>query len=121
MNEPPGYVRQPWPKTRQCARRPLEGRLLVHAPEGKVRGWLHDVCEEGVGGVVSAQLAEGVEVEIEFELNPSPQPPMKAQAIVRHSSGFRYGFQFVSLTPEQREEIRAYCAGAAESANGPRL
>src|ERR1700745_4373394 len=104
MDTPPPYIRQPWPKTRQSARQPLEGRLTIQAPDGKVRGWLHDISEDGVGGVVSVQLAEGAEVEIEFELNANEAPAMTTRAIVRHNSGFRYGFQFVSLTPEQREQ-----------------
>ena len=83
----------------------------MHAPDGKVRGWLHDISEDGVGGVVSVQLAPAEEVDIEFELNPE-EGMLRARAVVRYSSGFRYGFQFATLTPEQREAIRRYCASA---------
>src|ERR1700755_1878676 len=114
MDTPPPYIRQPWPKTRQSARQPLEGRLTIQAPDGKVRGWLHDVSEDGVGGVVSVQLEADAEVDIEFELSTEKEP-LRTRAIVRYSSGFRYGFRFLSLTPVQREAIRRYCATTAAS------
>src|ERR1043165_4971132 len=108
MDQPP-FIRQPWPKTRRAARHPLEGRMTVNSPEGRVRGWLHDISEEGVGGIVSAELGENTEVEIEFEIT-SLNAPIRTRAVVRYSNGFRYGFHFVSLTPEQLEAIRQYCA-----------
>jgi hypothetical protein len=115
MNKPPA-IRQPWPKTRQCTRQPLEGRLTIHTAEGKVRGWLHDIGEEGVGGVVAVQVEPGSPVEVEFEL-ASGAAPMRTTAIVRFSSGFRYGFQFDALAPEHRDAIRHYCASASAQAS----
>jgi c-di-GMP-binding flagellar brake protein YcgR len=110
MSQPPGYIRQPWPKTRQSPRQPLEGRLTIHAPNGKLRGWLHDISEDGLGCVVSAKLATNSEVQVEFELKP--EQPLRAGVVVRFGSGFRYGFQFATITPEQRNAIRRYCAEA---------
>ena len=103
MSTPP-VIRQPWPKTRQFTRQPLEGRLTIHVPTGKVRGWLHDISEDGVGGVVAVQLADGSEADVEFELEQD-RPPLRVRANVRFSSGFRYGFEFVELDQAQRDAI----------------
>jgi c-di-GMP-binding flagellar brake protein YcgR len=114
MGVPPSYIRQPWPKTRQYVRHSLEGRLTIAGPAGRVRGWLHDISEDGLGGVISARIEPNTEVAVEFELRPG-ESLVRATASVRFASGFRYGFQFAKLTPEQREAIRQYCTAAARS------
>jgi PilZ domain len=111
MSKPPA-IRQPWPKTRQSSRQPVEGRLTIVAPDGKVRGWLHDISEVGVGGVVAVQLESGTEVELEFEL-AGQDAPLHTRAAVRYSNGFRYGFHFLELTSDQKDAIQRYCATAA--------
>jgi PilZ domain len=111
MSMPPA-IRQPWPKTRQSSRQPLEGRLTIVAPDGKTRGWLHDISDVGVGGVVAVQLEAGTEVELEFELT-GQDAPLRTRAAVRYSNGFRYGFRFLELSSDQKGAIERYCATAA--------
>ena len=118
MNPTSGYIRQPWPKSRQTPRLPVEGRLTIDAASGKIRGWLHDISEDGVGGVVSAQLEIDTPVDIEFELS-ADQPPIRTSAVVRFASGFRYGLQFTGLTPEQVTAIHQYCATASRNVPPP--
>jgi hypothetical protein len=35
--------------------------------------------------------------------------PLEARAQVRYRNNKAYGFEFVDLTPEQRDEVRTFC------------
>ncbi len=101
-------VKQSWPVPRQFERRALEARLHVTAINGsQFRGWCNDVGEGGLGATVAAPLTLGDEVELEFQL-PKHARPLRVPARVRYSSGFRFGFEFLSLSPEQRRVILDY-------------
>ena len=107
MQHLPEYAQQNWPKTRQFERFELETKLTVRTADAELRGWCADVGEGGLGGIIAARLFDRQEVAVEFEL-PSVREPLVVRAVVRYTNGFRYGFEFLSLTSEQREAIARY-------------
>lgn len=112
MSKLPQYARQAWPKTRQFVRYELEGRLTVQAGTELLRGWTHDVSQGGLGGVLAAKLAAGTEVAVDFQLPGKTPDIISVRAVVRFAKGFRYGFEFLNITPAQLSQVMAYCAHA---------
>lgn len=94
-------------------------RLLLSAPirlhhlvPGGVRftnGITLDISEGGLGALVKSSLRVGETVSLELEL---PDYELKAVGIVRHSSSSRSGFEFLGLTPEERERIASLVGSA---------
>jgi len=70
------------------------------------RGQTIDISEGGVAAVLSAELAKGEVIALEFKL-PRRTEPIRTRAVVRHRESFRYGLEFLGLSKEQREIIRA--------------
>jgi hypothetical protein len=60
-----------------------------------------------LGGVISTALVAGEVVSLEFSLPGGPQP-LALRAVVRHRAGFVHGFEFIGLSPEQRECILTF-------------
>lgn len=78
---------------------------LHHLIAGGVRtthGISLDISEGGVGALVRGILEVGETVAIEL---PLPDKTLSAVAIVRHTSHISSGFEFVGLSPEEREQI----------------
>jgi len=40
---------------------------------------------------------------------PVTRNPIRVRGVLRSHSGYRYGFEFVDLNPDQREIIRKTC------------
>jgi PilZ domain-containing protein len=76
---------------------------------GPRNGHLVDI---GLGGLcaklVEEPLRTGERFWVEFML-PRTAQPMKVLAKVKYTAGQRHGFQFLSITPAQRELIRSVC------------
>ncbi len=115
----PSYLKQSWPTTRELPRQPFTGPLVVTTLE-KVpyRGWCIDVSEGGLGATVAAVFHRKQEVLLEFLL-PTHAEPLKVRALVRYSREFHYGFEFVTLSPAQREAIRKYLAATPQPCKPP--
>ncbi len=67
------------------------------------RSW--EMGEDGMSGTLSGDLEPGEVVTLEFTL-PVGGEPIKVRAVVRHRSGYRYGFEFLTLSEAQREQMR---------------
>jgi hypothetical protein len=63
-----------------------------------------DISEGGLGAIVHGGLRVGEMVEIDVR---TPGFALSAVAIVRYTSTVRSGFEFVGMTPEEREQIAA--------------
>jgi hypothetical protein len=61
-----------------------------------------DISEGGVGALVPGRLWIGDTVAIDL---PLPERMLSTVAIVRHTSSVSSGFEFVGLTPEERDQI----------------
>jgi len=108
MVDMPGYLKQAWPSTRQIDRRPLTAPLvLTTADNATCRGWCTDVSTGGLGATVAVALKLGNEVFLEFVF-PDGTGPIRVRAVVRYTSGFHHGFEFLDLTPTQYAQIVAY-------------
>ncbi len=64
----------------------------------------HDIGAGGMAVYVPLELAVGTSVNLSFQL-PYSRMALGVRAIVRNSNGFRYGVEFVNLTPSEVAEI----------------
>jgi PilZ domain len=98
--------------TRRFARYRTEMPLIVRVlgQDGYIRihGRCFEIAENGLGAVVTSEFAAGEMVSLEFSI-PGSEEVMVLRGVVRHRMGFLHGFEFVSLLPDQAEQIRAYC------------
>jgi epoxyqueuosine reductase len=73
-----------------------------------VEGRCTVLSEGGVGGVLSGDMSKGDVVTLHFTL-PTSDTPFEIRGVVRRKNGLHYGIEFLSLSPEQRQAIAAYC------------
>lgn len=108
MGALPSYLQETWPTERQLPRYKLERALRLTVSEGKVvEGSTLDVSEGGLGAKAIGGLSVGQEVELEFCL-PQRDDAFAVRAIVRHAGVMRCGFEFLTITPEQRMAVLRY-------------
>lgn len=108
MGALPTYLQESWPTERQLTRYKSEQPLRLTMPGGNVvEGSALDVSEGGLGATGIGGLAVGQEVELEFCLPQSDQS-FSVRAIVRHAGDVCCGFEFLTITPEQRTAILRY-------------
>jgi hypothetical protein len=95
-------------KDRQFARfrADVKVEVLVAGDAQPRRGHSSDLSEGGLGGIMVAELRLGDTVTLEIS-GPPLLRPIRVQAVVRNRLGYRYGFQFLSLSREQRALIHA--------------
>jgi len=78
---------------------------LRHLASGGIQsspGISLDISEGGLGAIVHGGLRVGEMVEIDVR---TPGFSLSAVAIVRYTTHVRSGFEFVGMTPEEREQI----------------
>lgn len=76
------------------------------------RGWSTDVGAGGLGITVAAEITVRSELLVEFAIQGAA--PIKVRAVVRYRKGFKYGLEFLMITPQDLEAIKKYVlAGAA--------
>jgi len=63
---------------------------------------------DGIGATLTGELEPGEVVSMELSLPLSPIP-LKMRAIVRYRQGLRHGFEFLTLTAEQRTVVERVC------------
>jgi c-di-GMP-binding flagellar brake protein YcgR len=106
-NEQPELPRN----TRRYQRYEIETELIA-AMLGtqcrELRGRSLNINEGGIGGVFAKGMDVGCAVNLQFSV-PVVTTPVRVHGVVRNQSGYRYGFEFVDLTPEQRETISRTC------------
>jgi c-di-GMP-binding flagellar brake protein YcgR len=73
----------------------------------KLEGHCRDLSEAGIGILLAAELNSGEVTGLSFSFPGSPLP-WEVRAVVRYRRGYQYGFEFLSLTGEQRESLRTY-------------
>ncbi len=109
--EPP---EKQWKITRSFARFamqvPVSAMLSESASIPVSTGTMRDISLGGVGALLEPPVGVGQRLWIEFCL-PQAASPLRLLCKVRHNYGDRYGMQFLSITPEQRDEIRQSCQG----------
>lgn len=91
---------------------PVKARVL--RPEGylEISGRCSDVGHGGMGIVLTAEVASGEVLSLEFQL-PGQTEVSAIRAIVRYRKGFIHGLEFLGLSAEQQRTIDAFCEGLA--------
>lgn len=88
---------------------PVRLQHLIPGGVRLTRGITLDISEGGLGALMKSALPLGETVSLELEL---PDYELRAVAIVRHSSSSQAGFEFLGLTPDERERIARLVASA---------
>jgi hypothetical protein len=97
----------PFSKQRQFPRFVAEFKVeTAKLGQKPLRGHACDVSEGGLGATIVGEMSVGDQVLVEFSGAPLLRP-VKTSAIVRNRTGFRYGFEFLALSREQRTMITA--------------
>lgn len=68
-------------------------------------GRTNEVGQDGMSATLTGELQPGEVASLEFTL-PATVTSTKLRAVVRYRTGFRHGFEFLTLTEGQRETIR---------------
>ncbi|MGA7930496.1 MAG: PilZ domain-containing protein [Candidatus Sulfotelmatobacter sp.] len=76
----------------------------------KVEGHCKDLSEAGIGILLAAELNGGEVAGFSFLL-PGSGLMWEVRAVVRYRRGYHYGFEFLSLTGEQRKALDSYLKG----------
>ncbi len=106
MDSPVPQLQQSHPQ-RRFLRRKVDVRVKI-AAEQNTTDVIHGRCtiigEGGFGAVLTAELPDSGYFWAEFR-TPTLTEELKVRVNVRQKRGFQYGFQFVSLTRDQRTRV----------------
>jgi hypothetical protein len=91
---------------------PVKARVLRAEGYVEVLGRCSDVGRGGMGIVLTAKVAAGEVLSLEFHL-PGRTEASLVRAIVRYRKGFIHGVEFLGLSAEQQEMIDGFCEGLA--------
>jgi hypothetical protein len=80
--------------------------LLLGSQYHKVDGHCRDLSEAGMGVLLATDLTVGEVAGLTFALPESL--PWELRAVLRYRRGYHYGFEFLSLTAEQQEFLKAH-------------
>jgi hypothetical protein len=98
--------------SRRFPRYPLDVRVWVHAFRSgeSISFWgrSSEIGEDGVGATLTGELEAAEVVSMELSLPMSPFP-IKFRALVLYRDGLRHGFEFLTMSAAQRDEIRRVC------------
>jgi hypothetical protein len=109
--------------SRRFPRHSLDIRVSVYAFRSgeNVSFWgrSSEMGEDGIGATLTGELEPGEVVFMELVL-PMASFPIKFRALVRYRNGLRHGFEFLTLSAAQRDEIRRLCHALATGASSGR-
>lgn len=71
-------------------------------------GRTSEIGVDGVGATLTGELTAGEVVSIELPVPVSPHL-IKVRGIVRYTQGLRCGFEFLTVTEEQRNLLQRVC------------
>jgi len=71
-------------------------------------GRSRELGQDGIGGTFTGELEPGEVVSLDFTL-PIATKPIKIRAIVRYRKGLYHGFEFLTLTGDQRGMVQRAC------------
>ena len=111
MNERPNGQEPPEAR-RRYPRYPLDVRVSVNAFRSgqnlSLWGRSNEIGADGIGATLTGALEPDEVVSLEIALPMAPQP-IRARALVRYRVGLRHGFEFLTLTPDQRDALQRVC------------
>jgi PilZ domain len=100
------------PDIRRYPRFSLDVRLQVRMFQGgefhSCWGRSTELGRDGIGATLTGDLEPGEIVSLEVPL-PLSAYPLKVRAIVRYRQGLHYGFEFLTLSESQRDNVSRVC------------
>jgi c-di-GMP-binding flagellar brake protein YcgR len=83
--------------------------VTVFSGEGHLQLDAHcrDLSEGGLGILVAAELTPGDVASLAFSL-PGATDCWNIRAVLRYRRGYHYGFEFLSLSPQQSQALLKY-------------
>ena len=89
---------------------PIKATLLREQGYLEIQGRCSDLGQGGMGTVLTAELAKGEVLTLQFLL-PEDSEEFLVRAIVRYRKAFIHGVEFLGLTTAQLEKIKLFCEG----------
>lgn len=80
--------------------------LLTNNAYQRLEGHGRDLSEAGIGVLLAAELPGGEVASLSFSFPNCG--PWQVRGVVRHRRGYQYGFEFLSLTAEQKTLLAGY-------------
>jgi hypothetical protein len=108
-----GYVRR-YPRFALDVR--VQVRMFQNGAFLNCWGRSTEFGQDGIGATLTGELENGEIVSLEIPLPFSPYP-LQVRGIVRYRQGLRYGFEFLTLSPSQRDTIARVCEILAASSD----
>jgi PilZ domain len=100
------YLSYPWPVTRQWSRALLRSAITVTYKGVQYRGWCADVSEGGVGFTCAVPVRPGDEIALSVACEEIGY--LDARAVVRHSSAFRVGCEFLFVSSAEQQLLQRF-------------
>jgi PilZ domain len=98
--------------SRKFPRYPFDCRIKAHVfRDGTTLdlwGRSTELALDGIGGTLTRELEPGEVVTLEIPL-PLATYPLKLRAIVRYRHGLHHGFEFLTISPADRNSIERVC------------
>ncbi len=86
----------------------LKTAILGVQSRGVMRGRALNISEAGMAGVFTTGWDVGTPVSLEFSV-PVTSSLVRVEGVVRSHTDYRYGFEFIDLSADQREIISKTC------------
>jgi c-di-GMP-binding flagellar brake protein YcgR len=90
----------------------VKAKLGVNGEHRVLHGRGTDLSCGGVAAVIAADLVIGQTIDVEVTL-PYTTQPVRVRATVRNRDSYRYGLQFVNLSPADQKLIQQTCTALA--------
>lgn len=86
---------------------PVTVILLSEGEHRHIDAHCRDLSVAGIGMLIAAELSLGEVAVLNFVLPGSPQK-WELRSVLRHRRGYHYGFEFLSMKPEQAGFLANY-------------
>jgi c-di-GMP-binding flagellar brake protein YcgR len=86
---------------------PVTVVLLSEGEHRRIDAHCRDLSVAGIGMLIAAELNLGEVAALNFVLPGSPQE-WELRGVLRHRRGYHYGFEFLSMTPQQSSFLTTY-------------
>lgn len=102
-----------WPLTRVAHRYAISTavhvRIVRSGAAVEAVGKSLDMSEEGICLALDTPLVPGELLSMRFSI-PTLRDPLNVRGMVRHGNCTKFGIEFLPLTPEERDALRALCS-----------
>jgi hypothetical protein len=83
--------------------------VLIANRYEKLDGYSKDLSEAGIGILLAAEMTVGEVAGLSFSIPGGA--PWEVRAVLRYRRGYHYGFEFLSLSVQQQQQLNLYLKG----------